>query len=350
MKKIMYALLLFFLTIPLLVNATAFEAGNELNVKGDFNSTKFIAGNNVTTKANIDGIAFVAGNNITANGKISYGFLAGNSILIEGEVEKDLFAAGSTITIEDSAKLPRDVYIAADKVIIKTNIGRDLNIGASSVDLSGITINGNATIYAEHITLDKNTIIKGTLKYYEDAKVENLDKAQIENTKKVANVKVEKTTFSKVMDKITSIVSSYIALLVILLLIPKFKKKIDKEKFDAATIAKTSLLGLATLVVIPVICIIGMITLFLLPLSFILLVLYIIAIYLSSLIAYYMYGKKIYSLTGKKSNLYLELLIGIVLFKLITMIPYIGGLVLFISLIYGMGLILNSVKDLPKEK
>ena len=350
MKKIVYSLLLFIAMVPLLVNASVFEAGDKFDVSGDYDSTKFIAGNNVTTNANIDGIAFVAGNNVNSGGKVAYGFLAGNNIQIEGEIEKDLFAAGNTITISKTAKVPRDVYLAGSDITINTKIGRNLNIGADRVDLRGVTVLGNATIYADHILVDEKTVIEGTLEYYEESNVENLDKAQIGNTKTIHRVETKKTTVSKVIDKITNMVSSYIAILVILLLIPKFKKKIDKEKFDAGTMAKTSLLGLATLVVIPVICIIGMITLFLLPLSFILLALYIIAIYLSTLIAYYMYGKKIYSLTGKKSNLYIELLIGIVLFKLITMIPYIGGLVLFISLLYGMGLILNSVKDLPKEK
>ncbi len=350
MKRIVYSLLLFIAMIPLLVSAQVFEAGDKFDVSGDYDSTKFIAGNNVTTKATIDGIAFVAGNNVNAGGKIAYGFLAGNNVVIEGEVEKDLFAAGSTITIAESAKVPRDVFLAASEVTIKTNIGRDLNVGASEVDLRDVTVEGDATVYADSILVNEKTVIKGMLKYYEDTKVENLDKAQIGSVKKVENTEEVETTTSKVLDKVTSIISSYIAILVILLLIPKFKKKIDKEKFEAGTIAKTSLLGLATLVVVPVLVIIGLVTMFLIPLSLILLALYIVAIYLSTLIAYYMYGKKIYSLTGKKSNLYLELLIGIVLFKLITMIPYVGAFIVFISVLYGMGIIFNAVKELPKEK
>lgn len=350
MKRIVYSLLLFIAMIPLLVSAQVFEAGDKFDVSGNYDSTKFIAGNNVTTKANIDGIAFVAGNNVTTGGKISYGFVAGNNVVISGEVEKDLFAAGSTITIEDTAKLPRDVFLAASEVIVKTNIGRDLNVGASRVDLSGVTVTGDATVYAESIVLDENTVIKGTLKYYEDTSVQNLDKAQIGSTKTVANTEEVETTSSIIISKITNIVSSYIAILVILLLVPKFKKKIDKEKFEAGTIAKTSLLGLATLVVVPVLVIIGLVTMFLIPLSLILLALYIVAIYLSTLIAYYIYGKKIYSLIGKKSNLYLELLIGIVLFKLIAMVPYVGAFIVFISVLYGMGIIFNAVKELPKEK
>ena len=53
-------------------------------------------------------------------------------------------------------------------------------------------------------------------------------------------------------------------------------------------------------------------------------------------------AKKIFHL----DNIYLELLIGIISIKIISMIPYIGPVYLFIMIILGLGLMYNMYKKL----
>ena len=189
LKMLSVLLLLFVVTNTYAVEL--FESGNVVTQEGEYSSTRFVAGNKVTNKADVDGLSFAAGNEVTLEGKAPYGFFAGNFVTVNEQIEKDLFVAGNRVTIGKDAILGRDVFIAASTVEIKSNIGRDLRVGAASVDLSDITIEGNAYVMADEIIMNANTNIKGKLSYLDDAIVTGLDVATVGSTEVNKNVKVE---------------------------------------------------------------------------------------------------------------------------------------------------------------
>ena len=161
----------------------------------------------------------------------------------------------------------------------------------------------------------------------------------------------------KAIDFLLSAIAAFIAMVVLFYLIPKTKEKLDNFKLEFSNIAKTSGIGLIVLILVPIISIIAMISVFLIPLSLITIAIYIISIYLSFLLMYYIVGNIITSKLLNSDNMYLSLLIGIVLVKLIYLIPYIGGFVRFVSLLFGLGgviiiefinpIILNVLYPLP---
>ena len=348
--KLLSIVLLFFMV----TNTYAIELGEAGNIvvqEGEYNSSRFAAGNKVTNKANVDGLSFVAGNEITLEGKAPYGFYAGNIVTVNENIEKDMFVAGNHVTIGSDAIIGRDAFIAGNTVILKANISRDLRVGASSVDLSNVTIYGNAYIMAEEIILNENTNITGKLSYLDDAVVTGLSKAkvgEVEVNKNVKEVHVY-TIKDRALDFLLSVASAFIVMIVLFYLIPKTKEKLDDFELEFGNIAKTSGIGLLVLLLVPIISILAMITMFLIPLSFITLAIYAISIYVSFLLTYYVVGNVITKKLFNKDNMYLSLLIGIVLVKLITYIPYIGGLMGFISLIFGLGLIYKFIKNIRKS-
>ena len=133
-KKILFILTILLSFLPFLVNAKVVEVDNNLNLAGEHNESKILFGNEVTSNATIDGFAFIYGNNITENGVVEYGSYFGNQINISGEVKKDLIIAGNLITINKEAVLPRDAFIFGNNIAIKTNIGRNLYVSASTIN------------------------------------------------------------------------------------------------------------------------------------------------------------------------------------------------------------------------
>ena len=350
LNKLLFALVLLLLPFMVLAEPArkVVEADESVKAEGAYDSSRFMFGNNVSNNSRIDGIGFLAGNSINSRGTVTYGVYAGNVITISDEIEKDLFAAGNEITITEDAVVPRDAYIAGNSVTIYTEIGRDLYVGAETVDLRGVTVKGDVYISASKIKLDENTSIAGTFTYEEDSKVDGLKEAQIDETKVV---KVDKVEFkkeekkSKIISTLMSVATAFITMLVIFLLFPKFRKVIEKTEDDLGTVALTSLGGIALTICIPVIAIIAMLTVVLIPVSLMVLAGYFATLYLASLVTYYLIGHILYSKISDKSLWVLELFIGIVLFKLLSLIPYVGGLIGFLCFVYGMGKIYSLLKN-----
>ncbi len=323
------------------------KAGNIIIEEGEYDSTRFIAGNTITNKANIDGISFIAGNEITTEGVSTYGIYAGNNINIKENILKDLFVAGNKITIYEDAVIGRDIFIAGANVTIKTNIARDLRIGANNINISGITINGDAYLYADNIILDENTIINGKLTYPEDAKINGLDLAQVRDivkTKKV-DVEIKKNNASIIKNTILNICAGIIIMLILFYMIPKSKERLDKVDLKIDSIIKTICIGFLILILIPMIFVITVFTNILTPFALILACIYGISIYLGSLLSAYIIGSLLTKKIFKKDNQYLALVIGIILVKLVKLVPYIGNFISVLCLLYGIGLITTHIKS-----
>lgn len=346
MKKIitMISIMILMLTTNVYAINIA-EAGETVNQIGDYDSTRIVAGNTVNSKANIDGLSIIAGNEITLEGSAPYGFYAGNIITINQKIEKDLFIAGNSITIDNDSQIGRDIFIAGNTVKIKTNINRDLRVGGTKVDISGITIKGDAYIEAEQIILDEETTIEGKLTYPEESNIIGLDKAKVEKieTTKYEKIVIEYTIMDRVRNFIISTLASIVTLIALFYIIPSSKEKLDNTELTPENIIKKIGIGLLALIAVPFIALISMFTGVLTPLALITLVVYIIGIYLSSLLIYYIVGKEITKKLNKE-NKYLAIIIGVISVKIIRYIPVIGGIVGALSLFYGLGLIFKFVK------
>ena len=202
------------------------------------------------------------------------------------------------------------------------------------------------------IKLDKDTVVTGKLYYPEDAKVSGLKDAKVGSVKLMKSKDIETrdtATFKdKVMDFIISVAASFIVMIVLFYLIPNTKEKLEKVDLKVSSILKLVGIGLVVLIVVPIIALIGLFTGVLTPIALITICLYVIFIYLSSLLGYYIVGNVIISKTLEKGNSYLALFCGIIIVKLVKLIPVIGGLVSALLLFYGIGLIYKYIISIRK--
>lgn len=323
------------------------KLGDDIVQEGDYNSLRFVAGNTVTNKASIDGLSLVAANNIIANGHVSYGFYAGNTLSIDEIIDKDMFIAGNVIAIGEAAIISRDAYIAGNHITINANIGRDLRIAASSVDISNITINGDAYITAKEIIMNKSTVITGKLTYRENTQVSGLDVASI-GTIKTTKINedssdIEINPVNIMYNFVIGVVSAFIIISTLFHLIPQTKEKLNNVILTFDEILKNIGIGLLVLITGPIIIFIGLITQILTPLSLIAIAIYTISIYLSTLLSGYIIGNLINTKLLKNDNVYLSLLLGITLIKLLEYVPILNSFTLILSVFYGLGLIYKYI-------
>lgn len=353
MKKRLLSLFTILVAFLMITNISArelAEAGDNVIQEGNYDSLRLVAGQKVTNKANIDGISLIAGETLNLEGSAPYGFYAGKIINVNEKVEKDMFVAGESITIGENAIVGRDLYIAGKNVFVESNITRDLRVGAGSVDLSNVVVGGDAYIDSENITLNENTVITGKLVYPEEAKIKGLDKATIGSIKiekHVETVEVE-ITKNNIADIMISIIASLLSLLALFYILPKTKEKLENVSLESKDILKTIGTGFVVLIVVPIVSIALLFTAVATPIAFISLALYAIGLYVATLLIYYIVGDLINKKVFKKDNVYLSLIIGVVLVKIIKLIPSVGGILSAFALFYGLGLIFKFITN--KEK
>ena len=352
-KKIAYLLILLLTIVCVPVYAiektdNGFHADQEISLKKSFNTSTFVAGNNVKISSEVDGLNFVAGNNVTLSSKQDYLFTAGNSIVLEGVEAKDVFVAGNSVQINNSSI--RDLYVAASTIVIDSYISRNVRAAGDRVVINS-TIDGDVYLAAENIVIGEEAIIVGTLSYPEESYIEVGEGSSIGEQKTYeskGDVSVEVTPKDLVVEFITSFVGLLIIAFILLAIHKPLFKSLRKEEQEAGNVVKKMAIGFGVLIGLPICAIICLITIVGIPLSIIGLILYGVAIYLSSIPTAFFVGNWV--MKDKKVNEYLLLACSLLALQILKVIPAIGGLVGFLSLILGLGLLVNFVVQAAQDK
>ena len=343
MKKKIISLLaliaIMFLPIGFVNAEEYFVADENVTDEAVYEHSHFEAGNIVNSKSDVNGLSFVAGSNVDISGKKEYGFFAGETVKINGDIEKDLFAAGNNVVISKDTNIGRDVYLAGNSITINSDINGAVFIAGSLVTLDNITIVGDVTIAANTVQIQNNVDIIGKLKINENAIINNEKdlKANVKEVYKDSTITIDFKT--KASEVVLSILSTLFTALIIVVAFPKLFKKINYD-LDAKDIGKKLLYGLLTLLIVPMISIIAMTIIVGFSVSVMIIMLYVIAIMISTIFASVVIGQNIYTkLFKQKDNLYIDTIIGILLVKLVSFIPILGGLISLLVFLYGLGIV-----------
>ena len=363
MKKKIFLLLIVLLglvTIPVHAEEmTNFLTDENLVVDKEIGKTTFAAGNSVKVSSNIDGIAFVAGNIVNVNSTQDYLFAAGNNVTLDGVTAKDAFIAGNFLTVSSSTI--RDLYMAGTSMTVNSDLTGNLYAIGNSVNINS-KIEGDVYVATDSLTIGKDAVITGTLRYPDDTKLEVKESAVINNaepyegTTKVDTEKVDLdldiNPMAIIIGKLLGTLFRFTAMIIIAFLLLALNKgafeTIKKQKQAFGNIALTSLLGFAFLIMFPIASIMVMCTVIGIPLGIIALTIYSLLIYLSIIPTAYYFGNLVFGKTIK--NRFLLMLVSLVLLYLIRLIPFLGGLVSFISLIFGLGMYTLLMKNSITEK
>ena len=304
----------------------------------------YIFGNNVTVTGQVNGNLFVMGNNIKLDQcYIRYSIYAlGNSIYYNGACN-DIYALAKKLEFTYDSYVVRDVKAAANSTVFQSAIGRDVDLKTSSVNFGSD---------------DKVPLIYGNLRYSAD------------NEKALADGVVEgETTYTSnnifasnksVGENILSIVSAFLLVvvtsLVIYALLNKFNPEcIKKLNYSPISLLKAFGIGLLTIVAGVLIALVLFITSIGAKLGLILSALLVLLGLLSTPIVAILVTNLLKPvIKAEKAIMYYIVLalVSIILYGL-TLIPFVGGLISFIIIALGYGLIVRNFvpeKELTPEE
>lgn len=292
----------------------------------------------------IDGGLFVAAQNVLVEGTVNGNvFIAGEDVVIGGVIEGDLFVAANRVTITGFVR--GSVYTGCQEMVLQSTgeIGRSLYGAGSDLILYG-AVDRNAEVYASSLVV--KGLVAGDLKY--SAKTANIVsgtvKGQIsEHTLPSDAERLAQQTGTRIFATVSSLVS---ALFVWLLLTFVFKETKSKTAglFRNDWLKSFFLYGLLGMMASFVLSLVLMVSVIGLSFGVILLMVAVSGIYLGGSVflvtlAGYL-GEKFPKL-AVGNNILLVAGLALVV-SILRMLPFIGGVVSFVVVVGGFGLILGS--------
>lgn len=379
MKKrniLILPLVLFFLllVIPKFSLASIIQTNENITINEEINTNLYLVGGYIETNDYINGDLIAIGGTTNINSIVSGDItiisgeskltkpttrsakIVSGSTIITENIDGDLIVIAGSVTIGENVEIKGDLIAIAQLIDIKGKIDGNVRIISTKASLHNCTVLGNASIKSNEIIFDNNFNVIGNLNYSSSDHIYQIEKHVQGNT----NYKQieEKGYFSVLSNKLWYGLTLIVIGIILIMVFPNFVQnsvmKINNQ------LGKTTLWGIICLILIPIIALILFITIIGIPLSLILIILYIISLYISPIFLALLVGSAIIPYKNSKSKKKLEdkylknkmllsLLLGLLIYILITSIPLLGGAVTFITIVIGFGALILTKKELLQD-
>ena len=340
------------ITAPAQAAQTRFSDTINLTAEQTINENVLAAGGTVSSASKVSRDLIVLAGDATISGDVSQDLTVfGGTIRITGKVGDDLRVLGGTVNI--SGKIASDVLAVAGTVVVEQGgeIGGDLEVYGGTVQVAGKvdgelrgntstaiiagTINKNVSINSRDIKITKSAELGGDFNYTSDqaATIQSgsiiAGKISHNLPQKVAKSTVAATCFSAL---------AYILLAIVLILLaPKVAREAKEEL--AQNFWPSLLVGVLSLVVVPTLFLILLLTVIGSPIAVILIILYGILVYIAKILVGFLLGEKIVTLIDKKKEVSMvwSVVFGLVILLILFQIPFVGSIINFVATLFGLG-------------
>lgn len=311
--------------------------------------------NQVTIQEIIDGNVYVMAREVKVDNAVIYGnlFVMAEEIeIINSEISGAVFALGEKINFSG---MTNDLYACGSKVDIGADsyVWRNAKVAGETIHING---NVGRNLYAgvNQLNVGDTAKIEGTLQYFSPREGNISDQAQIQEvqfTQDEQEENTQTTTTNYVYEMASVVFQTLIVALVIVFLVGKFKtlKRTDNLGMD---FLKSTGKGALMLIFVPILSVVLMLSILGLGFGMIVLVLYIIllcvAIPITSVeIAHRILAKK--EDVKKAVWIGVSILVSLVIW-VIKFIPVVGGIVRFIVILIGLGIVSSLIFQRNKKE
>jgi hypothetical protein len=285
----------------------------------------YCAGMVADISGNVDGDVIFLGQNFQANGRIG----------------RNLWGGGSMFTLGRNIKLDNDVLLGASMVMINGNVGRDVMIGGGSLDVAG-KVGRDLKFSGGQLMLHSPTAIgrdlKSTTQTEKQVRIDPGVTIAGKKSLEIAKPAVSPyATLGFYGNQALRIITAFITGMILLWIFPIVGRA---SLSTVRAILTSGGVGFLVAVATPVAAIILAITMIGLPIALVSLALWLLCLYLSKIIVAKCIGNAIFgSESNKLSVRALGLIIGLVIVIITVNLPFIGGVLNFVLMLIGMGVL-----------
>lgn len=319
------------------VNGNLFTAGNMVIIDGVVNGDVFVAGNNITIKGVVNGDVFAAGNSINIEGRINGSLrMVGSNVGVKGQIWRNITGVANNLGLDEGAVVGQHITYAGANLVIDASVG------------------GQVDAMVGELVLRENAVLVGNIDYKSKKEADIREGAQVRGEVSFSlwetPDKVAKTHAFKRFTGFFKMIGFFSILAVALLLtylLPKLTDKVYgrmREKFWSHFGV-----GLVAVIVIPVVCLLLLVTVLGIPLALLSLAMFFVGMFFAKAIAVTSIGKFISEkLEWKIPKILVILLAGLVFFG-VSLIPVFGWLACFFVVLSAVGGLIKAQVELAKD-
>jgi cytoskeletal protein CcmA (bactofilin family) len=327
-----------------LVQGDLLAGGKDVEVNGTVLQDVLACGETVTINGTVQGDANGFAKEVRIHGTIERGIRAGAGIvIIDGHVKGDVLAGGGKVVIKKDAIVDGDMTVGAGELVIEGTVLGSVQAGVGKATLAG-TIGKNVNLHVDDgFAIPAGAQIGGNLKYLGRKQI-TID-GTVQGETKFVQAKPRKRDFTpfKFIFKIWSGIAALVIGLALVLLLKKIMlstaEVIQNESLRSAT------WGFIALIAVPVVCVFSFILIVTIPLGFLLMGLFLIALYSSRIFASFVLGHLVLQrITGRETSPYAEIALGVIFVWILINLPFIGWLAHLAAIIFGLGGMLLGIR------
>ena len=317
-------------------------AGGTIDMAGTVSGDANIAGVQITIPGTIDGTVNVAGGKVELSGTTGRSArVVGGEVTITGKIAGDLFVIGGKVSIPSQARIGGDVIVTGGQVDIRGIVNGKLEVQGSEVTLGGV-VAGDAHISGSSIELLGPARIGGKLTYTSSSSADVAPNAVVTGPttqNKPTSIGNGSRGF---FNPWLRVIWALLAGIVVVALAPRVMGAVGRS---GRRILPAIGIGIVSLIVVPIVAIVLMVTVIGLPIGAIILAAFFITLYLSQVVVGTMLGRFILSGRwddGSRGFILLCMTLGVIIISALRFIPlpYVSGGVSLIVSIWGIGTVI----------
>lgn len=325
------------------VDGSVYLAGETVDVQGTVKGDVYCAGQAVTISGTVDGDILCAGQSIVVNGTVHGDVrVAGMNASLKGQVDGGVTLAGMHISTDSASKIGRDATIVANTGDLSGSIGRDMVFAGRSISLSG-SIGRDARVGADSVAVP-DARIGGTLTYASNNEANISSSAVIGNVVHKAATQHPQASIGLadvILDMFIAVVAFAVMAVLLTLIAPRYVHDAS-DITGAGQFGLYFLVGFVGLVVAPVILLIMLLTVIGAYAAFVLGLAVLLASLIGGALVAYRLGR---FMLDTKVRPAVTVLVGSLALGVLSIIPFVGILVVVIVTATGFGMVLMSIKS-----
>jgi hypothetical protein len=339
------------------INGDYFAYGESVEISGTVNGDVYAVGAQVIVDGTINGDLLAAAGKIIISGDILYDArIAGGRVTVGGNIGKNLTLGGCQVELTKTGRIQGGLVAGGCDIHVAGDVGRDVALGARSVTISN-NIGGDANIAARGIRLTSQADVGGDFTYWSKHAPSIDDQANVSGS--IIKQEFPKTDLPSAKEmfavwagmKLFATLASFTSTLALGLLLIHFYPKFSQRAVSQLKERPLASIGLGFLVLIVTPVLVGLlgITLLGIPLAVFLMGVFLIYIYLGRIFVIAWAGKAMFEKLGKGGHEKWAFTSGLVLYSLLAFIPFLGGIITFLVILFGLGAIFLAKKEVYVE-
>jgi cytoskeletal protein CcmA (bactofilin family) len=345
------------LALPPAASATEFrrgqspEVGKDETIKGDV----YLSGERVRVEGTVDGDVYAAGKDIDIDGHVTGDVISagrylrirgtvdgnvrscGNTAVISGTLGKNIMWFGDSVTVDSTGKVGGGVTMFGGTLAMDGHLSRDILFFGDEINLNG-SVGGGIRQKGHTLIIGANARVQGPIHFEGDKPADVSPSAKLSSPVEFKHME-RKKEYREGKYYIWQVIfaAAFILFgLVLFALMPKFSEDAVKsaEHYGAAA-------GLGVLVMfgVPIAAVIACVTVVGLFIGISTFFLWFASLYFAQVIVGAVVGQWLMGRTSELWPMIGRMAVGLVIVRLCTTIPHVGGWVKFVAILWGIGAI-----------